>query len=728
MSKVKRGAVWLTWVLFLIVSLAAGVAQAKMMEINGKMYDIAQPGEFQPGEVVVKLHPGVSKDVVEGLESLTRGKVKGHLPEYDLYLLAVPPATGKEAQKAQVDEAVKALKRHPLVKHAYPNSKFSIPKPPETPASVKGKKTEPPIPGAVISQALPPVEGSIGMTGWQWHLDKIKFNNAGVTPASAPKVAVVDTGVDYNHPDLAANVVKGWDFVDDDGDPMDEAGHGTHVAGLVAASPATGGVSGVSPTSKVLAVRVLDQYGSGTFFWIISGIVYAKNSNAKIINLSLGGYALEGSSDFNDLKTAIDDCFAAGKVVCVAAGNEDNAESYMDYYGYSPPNYVPIPAWYPNSFTVAATEQNDCRTFFSNYDNSGTLNGHPFNFTFVDIVAPGWSILSTVPTNQGFYARYDGTSMATPIVAGCAARVWAKYTTLTNEQVQNRLRNTGVALGSASGAKGFYTTEYRPDLMKALGLSATGFCGAVYTAQSGAPLAGAKVVANPSGTTVYTNGSGFFTITGLTGGTTYTLNVSNAGHGALSVASQVAAADKIKDVALPTHLTKLRADNQWAITFSHRTWHPGYYDSQYSYFYSWWPVPWASSYGLWFAPRLEQDGSVIVDPSFLGNLVEPPYAAMTTDGLQYTSGCINLVISQVAGGSTYRVWTLLDNDSDSFWEWGSYKGPGQSLRARFYNCTTYKGQAVANTATGSGPYWWVADIVGNAITIQNKFGITPPPF
>ncbi|MBM4294603.1 MAG: hypothetical protein FJ126_06815, partial [Deltaproteobacteria bacterium] len=537
--------------------------------------------------------------------------------------------------------------------------------------------------------------------------------------------AVVDTGVDYTHPDLAANVVKGHDYVEDDDDPMDEAGHGTHVAGLIAANSASG-ASGVSPTTKILAVRVLDAYGSGTSFQVMQGINFARNSNAKIINLSLGGYALEGSGAYNTFQTLVDDCFLEGKIVCVAAGNEDNAQTYYDMHNWPPPNYVPVPAWFPSSFTVGASEENDCRAYFSNYD-VGTLGGVDYNFNFVDIVAPGWNVLSTIPVTQGVYARYSGTSMAAPIVAGCAARVWKKYPGYTPAQVQNRLITTGLPVGSATGANGFYTVERRVDLMKALGLNATGFCGVVYSGQTGAPLDGVKVVATPSGATVFTNPSGFFTMVGLAGATSYKLVFTKAGHGSWTVANQAAVANKIKDLVLPNHMNKARPTGQWTCLFSHRTWHPGYDDAFYSYFRDWWPVPWASTYGLYFAPRVVQDGSIIAEPGW-GSLVEPPYAAITNDGWLYTSGCLNLVISQVAGGSTYRIWTRLDNDNDSYWEWGSYKGAGQGLRARIYNGGAIKGQAVAASAAGSGPYWWVADLVGDTLTIQNKFGNSPPPF
>lgn len=724
----KCSAVRLTglFMFFFIISWAVDGSQARMIEVQGKKYDIVQPGEFKPGEVIVRLHPGTSKDAVQAMAAQIAGRVKAQIPEYHLYLLVVPPQAGVAAQKAQVDEAARTLKSFPQVKAAYPNFKLSIPRPPEVPVAKAGDKEDTRVPGVPPQQGL--TAQALELADYQWHLDKIKFRDSGAAPASPPMVAVIDTGVDYTHPDLAANVVMGWDFIDDDDDPMDESGHGTHVAGLIAASSPVGGngITGISPYSKVLAVRVLDQYGSGTWFQVMQGIIYARSSTAKILNLSLVGYDLPGSSAYVDLQQVVDDTVAAGKIVCVAAGNDDNYLAYDDIHYWAPPNLTPVPAGFPNSFTAAASEQNDCRVYFSNYD-VGTLGGVAYNFNFVDLAAPGWKIYSTIPVSQGGYGVKSGTSMAAPIVAGCAARVWARYPTYTAAQVQNRLISTGLAVGSAGGANGFYTKERRVDLLKALRRKATGFTGVVYNGQNGAPLSGVKVEASPSGATVNTNAGGFFTITGLTGGATYSLKFSKSGFGNSTMNGQVATADKINDLARPTHLNKKRATGQWTILFSHRNVHPGYQDAVYSYTYDWWPVPWSKTYGLRFAPRLERNGSVIVEPSIPGSLVEPPFAALTNDDWNRTSGSQNIVISQVQSG-TYRIWTRLDNFADTYYEWGSYQGAGQALKARIYNGASLQGSAVATKATGAGPYWWVADLEGGALTIRNKMGTTAPPF
>jgi len=215
------------------------------------------------------------------------------------------------------------------------------------------------------------------------------------TGSSTVIVAILDTGVDYHHPDLNGNIwsnagetvdgadsdangkiddIRGWDFVDGDNDPMDFDGHGTHVAGTVGAegNNATG-VTGVAWTVKLMPVRVLDETGSGTTVGIASGIDYAVANGAKIINMSLGG-----PSSSSTLHTAITAASNAGVLVVVAAGNDGNdIETTPDY----PASYTDA-----NVISVAATHQNDSLPSFSNY-----------GATSVDIGAPGVFIYSTQP-------------------------------------------------------------------------------------------------------------------------------------------------------------------------------------------------------------------------------------------------------------------------------------------------------------------------------------------
>jgi thermitase len=209
------------------------------------------------------------------------------------------------------------------------------------------------------------------------------------------KIAVIDTGVDYYHPDLDGKVIKGADFVADDDDPIDENDHGTHVAGIAAANTNNGvGIAGLAPKASILAVRVLDADGSGSLDDVAQGIRYAADQGAQVINLSLGGNL--GSKTLQD---AVNYAWNKGSVIVAAAGNT----------GVALPSY---PAYYSNVIAVAATDQNDQKASFSNFG------------TWVDIAAPGVDIYSTITNNQ--YASYSGTSMASPVVAGVAGLLAAQ--------------------------------------------------------------------------------------------------------------------------------------------------------------------------------------------------------------------------------------------------------------------------------------------------------------
>ncbi len=226
-------------------------------------------------------------------------------------------------------------------------------------------------------------------------------------------VAVVDTGVDLDHPDL--NVVGSKDVVgesggtDNGGD--DGHGHGTHVAGTIGAIADGDGVAGVAPGIDIYAVRVLDDSGSGTYGNIIAGLDWVlSQSDIRVVNMSLGGVGDPGADSMLD--DSIQSLLDAGVVVVIAAGN-DTADT-ADY----------IPAGY------------DLGTVVSAYDASGGDNGFAYFSNYgdaVDIAAPGMTITSTYP--GGDYAAMSGTSMAAPHVAGAAAAYMAMYPELQPGEV-----------------------------------------------------------------------------------------------------------------------------------------------------------------------------------------------------------------------------------------------------------------------------------------------------
>jgi thermitase len=228
--------------------------------------------------------------------------------------------------------------------------------------------------------------------------------------AGAPLVAVIDTGVNYNHPDLAGRVVKGYDFVNSDADPMDDHSHGTHCAGTIGAAMNNGGVVGVAPEVRILAVKVLNGSNSGTISGLIGGIDFAVKNGAKVLSISICT-----TSNSTALRTAVNNALAAGVAVVAAAGNNGN----------STPLY---PAAISGVISVGAVDNADVKASFSNFG------------TWVSIAAPGVSVYNTVLSG---YGNKSGTSMATPHVAGAAALVLATTPGLTPAQVKQRLETTG---------------------------------------------------------------------------------------------------------------------------------------------------------------------------------------------------------------------------------------------------------------------------------------------
>ena len=236
-------------------------------------------------------------------------------------------------------------------------------------------------------------------------------------------VAVIDTGVDYNHPDLAANILRdgsgvvvGYDFYNADADPMDDHSHGTHVAGTVGAVGNNGvGVVGVSPTVRIMPVKFLGAGGSGTISGAIAAVDFARTNGAHIMNNSWGG---GGFSQL--LLESVQRARDSGILFVAAAGNSglnnDTSPQYPANYNSASDNVV----------SVAATNRSDLLADFSNYGPNS-----------VDIAAPGEAILSTVLNSS--YDSFSGTSMAAPHVSGAAALIRAAYPSASLAQIKLRL-------------------------------------------------------------------------------------------------------------------------------------------------------------------------------------------------------------------------------------------------------------------------------------------------
>ncbi|MGB5960268.1 MAG: S8 family peptidase [Coleofasciculaceae cyanobacterium] len=296
------------------------------------------------------------------------------------------------------------------------------------------------------------VAGAIGDNAFA-NIPNLSGNNWDLNMINAPEVwaqgytgqgvvvAVVDTGVDYTHPDLANNIwvnsgevadngidddgngyiddVRGWNFVDSDNNPMDLNGHGTHVSGTIAAENNNFGITGVAYNSTIMPVRVLSSEGDGERDNIASGIRYAVDNGANVINLSLGG----GYS--SEIQDAIAYATELGSVVVMASGNEGSTQpiapaSSADQFGV----------------TVGAVTRSRAIASFSNQAGLPVINY---------VVAPGDNIYSTYLNNS--YRYLDGTSMAAPHVSGAVALMLSANPNLTPADVQSLVTQTATTTG-----------------------------------------------------------------------------------------------------------------------------------------------------------------------------------------------------------------------------------------------------------------------------------------
>jgi subtilisin family serine protease len=346
-----------------------------------------------------------------------------------------------------------------------------------------------PEPGTSVAEAVAELEGSGEVLsaepdsrrtamktandaefGTLWGLTKIAAPAAWDTTTGSPDVtvAVVDTGIDLNHPDLVPNLwhntddvagngidddangfvddVDGWDFVGagtrtnspEDANPTDVAGHGTHVAGTIAANGDGAGVVGVTWDTTVMPVRVLDGNGSGYTSDIIKGYDYAARNGAKIINLSLGGPTSD-AAEYAKIAELSDVLF----VTAAGNGGEDGAGDDNDFADDDPRNddyEESFPCEYnlPNVVCVAASTRWDQLSRYSNYGAQT-----------VDIAAPGDGIRSTIL--GGGWGYMSGTSMATPHVAGAAALLLANDQSLAPWQIARMLTGSADPVPALAG-------------------------------------------------------------------------------------------------------------------------------------------------------------------------------------------------------------------------------------------------------------------------------------
>lgn len=333
--------------------------------------------------------------------------------------------------------------------------------------------------------------------GLQWYVGKVQANQAWTISKGNSRfpIAIVDTGVDTGHPDLAGRVVGGRNFLPgaDPTNYMDDNGHGTHVAGVAAAASNNAvGVVGLTWSTPIYAVKALDYFGYGEESVIAQAIVWSANHGAKVINLSFGTSAPSTSTNVSTLKRAVDYAVNQGALVVAASGNAGAGR--LEY-----------PAAFANVLSVGATDQYDRRAPFSNYGSG------------LDISAPGMSIYSTTSRSRNAYlisssqttptyGYLDGTSMAAPVVAAIAAAVWAHMPTRSGSQIIARLTSTARDIGTRGYDNA--TGWGRIDFLNAVQLYSS-VRGHVY-APSGEPVAGATVTLGNTTRTTITDSTGYY--------------------------------------------------------------------------------------------------------------------------------------------------------------------------------------------------------------------------
>jgi len=271
------------------------------------------------------------------------------------------------------------------------------------------------------------------LLGQSWAFRKLNLEAAHAITMASPRtvVAILDTGVDWDHPDLAtaegvSRVIKGRDTLRNTDHPRDGGGHGTHAAGIEAATANNGrGMVGVAPRCRILAEKVVSDHGYGDIASVSAGIVHATDQGAHVISMSLGT-----PNPHPVVKDAVLYAQRADAILVAAMGNSGR-------------NDILFPAAFPGVIAVGATRDDDTRASFSSFGD------------WISVAAPGHNILATVPTFASEYPVRDygwmsGTSMATPHVAGLAALVKDAHPQWDAAAVKRRIEETAVPLGGSA--------------------------------------------------------------------------------------------------------------------------------------------------------------------------------------------------------------------------------------------------------------------------------------
>jgi subtilisin len=301
--------------------------------------------------------------------------------------------------------------------------------------ALQGLRNNPNVTNVDLDVEVHAIDAELDASWGVKHIGSGIVHDAGNKGAGV-KVCVIDSGVDYTRPDLDANFLGGWDFVNGDADPFDDRGHGTHVSGTILAEDDSAGVVGVAPEAKVLAYKILGSNGSGSFSDAIAALQQCLAAGGQVTNNSYGSASDPGAT----VQQAFDNAEALGLLHVAAAGNRSLP------FGTCSVGY---PARYSSVIAVTAT------------DSSNNIASFSCRGPEAELAAPGVNITSTVPTgtcancSPSGYAALSGTSMASPHVAGVAALVIAAGITdgngngRINDDVRLRLQQTADDLGTA---------------------------------------------------------------------------------------------------------------------------------------------------------------------------------------------------------------------------------------------------------------------------------------
>jgi thermitase len=392
-------------VFLLFLSAIIYIGSSDIEEENGPIPPTVTPTPPAPrveDQIILKFKPGVSEQAInENLKKYSATIIK-RIDAINRLVIQVP--------KGQEDAILSELKKDNLIEAAEPdyiNKAFFVPSDPSLNVQYGLANT-----GQVIKGQQGTAHADINAeVAWD------------ITRGNGVKIAILDTGIDANHPDLSGKIVAQKDFIGGAASANDNFGHGTHTAGIAAASTNNSiGISGMCPDCQLIIGKVLDDQGSGPDSTIIDGITWAADNGAKVISMSFGG---TGNSTAK--QAAIDYAWGKGAVLVASAGNT----------GQTGKNY---PGANTKVVSVAATDNKDQKASFSTYG------------TWVSVAAPGKSIYSTLPThaynlqqtkNTNLnYDYLDGTSMSCPMVAGVVGLIWASSYGTSNTAVVQRLYDT----------------------------------------------------------------------------------------------------------------------------------------------------------------------------------------------------------------------------------------------------------------------------------------------